>query len=53
MLDRSMNELPQGEPAVGEPLEGYFEGRIAEEHVVQRAREITSRRFLGGADFLR
>lgn len=36
---------------IGELLKGYFEGRMAVEHVGQRAREITSRRFLGGPEF--
>jgi hypothetical protein len=37
---------------IGELLKGYFEGQTPVEHVGQRAREITSRRFLGGAEFL-
>jgi len=36
---------------IGELLKDYFEGRIAVEHVDQRAREVTSRRFLGGPEF--
>jgi hypothetical protein len=36
---------------IGELLKSYFEERMAVEHVGQRAREITSRRFLGGPEF--
>jgi hypothetical protein len=36
---------------IGELLKSYFEGRIAVEHIGQRARDITSRRFLGGPEF--
>jgi hypothetical protein len=36
---------------MGELLKGYFEGRMTVEHLGQRAREITSRRFLGGPEF--
>jgi hypothetical protein len=37
---------------IGELLNGYFEGRMAVEHVGQQARKITSRRFLGGSECL-
>jgi hypothetical protein len=36
---------------IGELLKGYFEGLMTVEQVGRRAREITSRRFLGGAEF--
>ena len=36
---------------IGELLKGYFGGRLAVEDVGQRAREITSARFLGGPEF--
>jgi hypothetical protein len=37
---------------IGALLEGYFDGRISVEDVGRRAREITSRRFLGGPEIL-
>ena len=36
---------------IGDLLKEYFEGRMAVEHVGQRGREVTSRRFLGGPEF--
>jgi hypothetical protein len=36
---------------IGELLKGYFDGRMAVDQVGRRAREITSRRFLGGPEF--
>jgi hypothetical protein len=35
---------------IGELLEGYFDGRTSVEQVGQRAREISSHRFLGGPE---
>jgi hypothetical protein len=36
---------------IGELLKGYFNGRMTVDQVGRRAREITSRRFLGGPEF--